>query len=125
MSHNDSTSVADGTTVIGGPMSNVGDMSYMNDSFPKKPSTYGKSSSVPGPSSKNLFETADYFDTERPFFIPIGKDGLIVALQKLDVQLRNVSDILCVVACAVLTLYSPDEPIFCQRRYGNLLCSIR
>ncbi|KAF7440815.1 hypothetical protein PC9H_001163 [Pleurotus ostreatus] len=31
--------------------------------------------------------TADYMSTDRPFFVPIGKDGLIAALQKLDAQL--------------------------------------
>ena len=29
-------------------------------------------------------------EEERPFFVKIGKDGLIAALQKLDRQLRNV-----------------------------------
>lgn len=34
--------------------------------------------------------TADYMSTDRPFFVPIGKDGLIAALQKLDAQLIKV-----------------------------------
>lgn len=91
--HVDSMSAVDGTTVIGGPLSNIGDASYMGDSFPKKPSTHGKDNSPArhGSPPQNLFETAEYIDTERAFFIPIAKDGLIVALQKLDTQLKNVS----------------------------------
>ncbi len=36
------------------------------------------------------FITVDYTFEERPFFVPIGKDGILGALQKLDTQLRNV-----------------------------------
>jgi len=38
----------------------------------------------------NEFTTVDYTIEERPFFIPIGKDGVIGALEKLDRQLREV-----------------------------------
>ncbi|PCH35160.1 hypothetical protein WOLCODRAFT_80178 [Wolfiporia cocos MD-104 SS10] len=31
----------------------------------------------------------EYAMSDRPFFVPIGKDGLIAALQKLDTQLKN------------------------------------
>lgn len=36
------------------------------------------------------FISVDYTFEERPFFVPIGKDGILGALEKLDRQLRNV-----------------------------------
>lgn len=39
----------------------------------------------------NFATAVDYMEEERPFFVKIGKDGLIAALQKLDRQLRAVS----------------------------------
>lgn len=90
----DSADAVDGTTVIGGALSNVGDSAYLSESFSKKPSN-GKGIQMPIPEtdthSRGFFETAEYMDTDRSFFITIGKDGLIAALQKLDTQLRNVS----------------------------------
>ena len=41
----------------------------------------------------NFATAVDYMEEERPFFVKIGKDGLIAALQKLDGQLRNVRTI--------------------------------
>ena len=38
----------------------------------------------------NFAAAVDYMEEERPFFVKIGKDGLIGALQKLDRQLRSV-----------------------------------
>ena len=92
MSHHpagDSLSAVDGTTVYGGGTSNIGDTSYL---YEKKPYT-GKAAHSPVLPThiEAPFETAEYMNTERPFFVAIGKDGLIAALQKLDTQLRNVS----------------------------------
>ena len=56
------------------------------------------------PKNSNFVETADYLKTDRPFFVSIGKDGLIAALQKLDGQLQNVS-IDYVLLYAWLTIY--------------------
>ncbi|TFK87557.1 hypothetical protein K466DRAFT_586278 [Polyporus arcularius HHB13444] len=39
-------------------------------------------------SAANFATAVDYMEEERPFFVKIGKDGLIAALQKLDQQLR-------------------------------------
>lgn len=39
----------------------------------------------------NFVKTADYMEGDRPFFVAIGKAGLIAALQQLDKQLRDVS----------------------------------
>jgi len=44
-----------------------------------------------GKAKASQFVTADYELEDRPFFIPIGKDGLVAALQKLDKQLVDVS----------------------------------
>ncbi|EJF56795.1 hypothetical protein BD309DRAFT_926774 [Dichomitus squalens] len=40
-------------------------------------------------SAANFVTAVDYMEEDRPFFVKIGKDGLIGALQKLDGQLRN------------------------------------
>jgi hypothetical protein len=40
--------------------------------------------------SQNDFITLDYGIEERPFLIPIGSDGVIGALSKLDDQLKQV-----------------------------------
>ncbi|KAJ3504254.1 hypothetical protein NLJ89_g8032 [Agrocybe chaxingu] len=54
-----------------------------------KPSARFASTSARGKSAVPLeeFTTTDYTLKERPFFIPIGKDGVIGALEKLDKQL--------------------------------------
>ena len=41
-------------------------------------------------SVQNDFITLDYAIEERPFFIPIGSEGVIGALSKLDNQLQQV-----------------------------------
>ena len=89
----DSTSVGDNTTVVGGPMSHMGDPTYLSDTYPRKPSASGKGVHLAHHDMppRTFLETNEYMDTERPFFVTVGKDGLISALQKLDVQLRNVS----------------------------------
>ncbi|KAF9264903.1 hypothetical protein L218DRAFT_212872 [Marasmius fiardii PR-910] len=83
-----STSVADASTVVGDR-----DVGLMND-FHKSGTHLGVPSShkslgkrkTPLPSE---FATLDYALEDRPFFIPIGKDGVIAALQKLDKQLKQ------------------------------------
>lgn len=47
--------------------------------------THGKNRS-----DRSDFITLDYTLTERPFFIPIGRGGVIAALDKLDKQLLQV-----------------------------------
>ena len=51
----------------------------------KQRATNSKSRSV-----QNDFITVDYTVEERPFFIPIGSEGVIGALSKLDNQLQQV-----------------------------------
>ncbi|KAF9533426.1 hypothetical protein CPB83DRAFT_845240 [Crepidotus variabilis] len=64
----------------------VGDLPTKSSLKDVKPTSYVKA----GPSTPiaSDFITTDYALEERPFFIPIGRGGLIAALEKLDVQLR-------------------------------------
>lgn len=32
----------------------------------------------------------DYMDENRPYFVKVGKDGVLPAIQKLDLEMRNV-----------------------------------
>ncbi|KAI0337416.1 hypothetical protein BDW22DRAFT_1339914 [Trametopsis cervina] len=81
----------DGSTVVGGPLSHIGDAEYLNDGrsnhSPKKPLP-GKAG-FGAPVIPHFGETADYMESDRQFFVSIGKDGLISALNKLDEQLRR------------------------------------
>ncbi|KAF7359523.1 Band 7 domain-containing protein [Mycena sanguinolenta] len=54
--------------------------------------TNGKNPSAPAPHIPSVgkpfsFTTDDYLKEQRPFYVPIGKGGLIAALEKLDQQL--------------------------------------
>ncbi|CAL1698843.1 unnamed protein product [Somion occarium] len=84
----DARSVGDATTVVGGPSSVRGpdSNSYENGKSGNNPKK--AAFSVP-PASSTFVQTVDYLEEERPFFVKIGKDGLIAALQKLDRQLKN------------------------------------
>ena len=74
----------------------VGDTSYLkpvnetsfdhSTKYKQRHATHSKSRSV-----QNDFITLDYTIEERPFFIPIGSDGVIGALTKLDNQLQQVT----------------------------------
>lgn len=74
----------------------VGDPTYRNngDEFTKSASLKAqpiRRANIHGKSPEAVSEfnaTMDY--EERPFFVPIGKDGVISALEKLDKQLLQV-----------------------------------
>lgn len=85
----DSRSIADNTTVVGGPLSTIGDNDRVDPKITKATPRYGQPSSH-NTASRPIADTPDYMETDRPFFIKIGKDGLNAALQKLDKQLQNV-----------------------------------
>uniref|UniRef100_A0A0W0FUK5 Band 7 domain-containing protein n=1 Tax=Moniliophthora roreri TaxID=221103 RepID=A0A0W0FUK5_MONRR len=76
------SSVAEGSTV-------VGDRDFSLVSEPTK--SHGSSPAQKGVGKRKAtsteFVSSDYTLDERPFFIPIGKNGLVEALQKLDKQL--------------------------------------
>lgn len=82
------SSFGEGTTIVDGTTS-VPPPSHYHQ-------TNGKARFAEGPekpqgsSSANFAAAVDYMEEERLFFVKIGKDGLIAALQKLDRQLRAV-----------------------------------
>ena len=90
----ESPSIMDNTTVVGGALSNIGETEYLREPFNSNKMSRSEPDGKPSIGakvvSKNLRHTPDYLDTDRPFFIKIGKDGLISALQKLDKQLQQV-----------------------------------
>lgn len=88
-----SRSIADNTTVVGGPSSVVNgkDLSHHQYDFLKSDPAESSNSQRPEKRATNDFgRTVDYTMEDRQFFCPIGHDGLIGALQKLDRQLQNV-----------------------------------
>jgi hypothetical protein len=90
----DATSIADNTTIVAGPSSIVNrkDLSHHQHDFMKPEKA--TSSSTQGPDMKTTHDfgrTADFSMADRQFFVTIGHDGLIGALQKLDRELQNVS----------------------------------
>ncbi|OAX33721.1 hypothetical protein K503DRAFT_869371 [Rhizopogon vinicolor AM-OR11-026] len=85
----DSISIADNTTVVGGPSS----VANRKDLLKRERIDEYDSSSADYPKKVPLHEfsrNTDYAMQERPFFVPIStKDGVIAALKKIDVQLRS------------------------------------
>lgn len=83
------------TTVIGGGASDIG--SNYDDGFVSKKSPIAETAGI-GASPKRvriplMTQDANNVALERPFFVTIGKDGVLPALQKLDEQLSKVSRI--------------------------------
>jgi hypothetical protein len=90
----DATSITDNTTVVAGPSSAVNrkDLSHHQYDFVKPEHAPSSSTQAPYPKAQNEFgRTADLTMADRQFFVTIGHDGLIGALQKLDRELQNVS----------------------------------
>jgi hypothetical protein len=79
----------EGSTVIEEPIFNRDEGSSTKN--PIKAPTFA-SAGIPRERLSD-FTTTDYTLQERPFFVPIGKGGILTALQKLDGQLLNVSGI--------------------------------
>jgi len=89
-----SFSVGDNSTVVGDATVRK---DPREDLFLKEEPRGGKAKQK----SVNDFVTADDYTLEdRPFFVTIGKDGLIGALQKLDKQLVDVR-ISCTISCSL------------------------
>jgi hypothetical protein len=92
-----STIFGDNSTVVGDAVHNVNVGLKPQASFskyreaspgPKRAGDgYGKSTQKIG---NDFVATVDYTVEERPFFVPIGKAGVIAALEKLDRQLVQV-----------------------------------
>ncbi|KAH8082803.1 hypothetical protein BXZ70DRAFT_958695 [Cristinia sonorae] len=88
----DGLSVGDATTVVNGHGSVYDSGDNKRSSGEPGPSykiNHGNHPEIPMPHAAKLTPTPDYTLTERPFFVLIGKDGLIGALNKLDRQLQN------------------------------------
>lgn len=108
----------DADTVIGGPSYPVKHRGLkksdpIDESFDSTNSTHPRK----GVSLHDFSKTADYALEERPFFVPVGKDGIIVALEKIDRQLRNVSTRdLYIILLFIPSTYSPGGQASCQTR---------
>ncbi|KAF8588595.1 hypothetical protein K439DRAFT_1629599 [Ramaria rubella] len=93
MAPSDSRSVAGATTVVGEPGTTGKEFGAHFDGVGATTSFDGtlKAAALPGPRRRTepFVIAADYTDETRPYFIKIGKDGVIPALQKLDVEMRN------------------------------------
>ncbi|KAI0084082.1 band 7 domain-containing protein [Irpex rosettiformis] len=82
------------TTVVGGPLSHIGEIDYQKDKRPSsthKPVITSTRAGFSSAASQPFGESADYLEQELPFCVSIGKDGLIAALGKLDEQLRRAN----------------------------------
>lgn len=88
----DGSSVADSNTVVNGPQSALGAKDYLSHehdfSIKELNDTRGSHTSKAKIPS-NFLTLPEHTLGDRPFFVFIGKDGLIAALQKLDLQLKN------------------------------------
>lgn len=62
------------------------------------------------------FTTTDYALHDRPFFVPIGKQGVIAALEKLDQQLQAVMHSHPSNACFISFFIRREEAGFFPRR---------
>ena len=91
----DTFNFADGATVVAGPVSIANHKELSRErshDFPAKPYSVAvvdglsKAKTVSG----NDFSKADFAIEDRPFCVPVGKDGITAALQKLDKQLQQV-----------------------------------
>lgn len=88
----------DGATVVAGPASVANRKELLRergDDFPAKPYFPIANGTSKAKTVGHAFSTSlDYAIEDRPFFVPIGKDGVTAALQKLDKQLQQVCNIL-------------------------------
>ena len=106
----------------------VGDTSYLkrvDETSPNRDfdhSTKHKhrhATNIKSRSVQNDFITLDYTIEERPFFIPIGPEGVIGALTKLDNQLQQVTymNIMEFVYLLFAQLSRQEREDFCQGKF--------
>ena len=88
-----STTYGNGSTVVG-DLDNV---------HLKHPETSKEARRPHHSTQSNFVDNVDYALKERAFFVPIGKDGVIGALEKLDHQLVEVN-LLCQTLSTRLTI---------------------
>jgi regulator of protease activity HflC (stomatin/prohibitin superfamily) len=80
----------DNSTVVGDPVYKQSEETMSKGTYsPGKHHMHGVTGVHSGKARMSEFTTVDYTVEERPFFVPIGKDGVIAALEKLDRQLQD------------------------------------
>ncbi|KAF5365772.1 hypothetical protein D9758_003153 [Tetrapyrgos nigripes] len=86
-----STHFGDSSTVVGDrTVVEDRDATFRNDFGPvKEDASHAGSKRASKERALNTFVTTGHTLEDRPFFVPIGKDGLVAALQKLDKQLKD------------------------------------
>ncbi|KIM48886.1 hypothetical protein M413DRAFT_438059 [Hebeloma cylindrosporum] len=82
-----SSNFGDNSTVVGDLSYKRQDETFSKEPSPHKPSTSRTGVTSKGPMHNEFTSSTDYTLEERPFFIPITKDGVIAALNKLNKQL--------------------------------------
>jgi hypothetical protein len=89
----DATSIADNTTVVAGPSSAVNrkDLVHHQYDFLKPENTSSFGAQAEKKPQHDFGRAEGLAVADRQFFVTIGHDGLISALQKLDRELQNVS----------------------------------
>jgi hypothetical protein len=83
----DTFNFEDNTTVVGGSSLTKYKPTESID-FPRSAQQVGNAKNRHG--EHDFVTSSDYMLEERPYFVRIGKDGLIGALQRLDKQLQKV-----------------------------------
>jgi hypothetical protein len=87
-SHFGDASTVVGDAPYGGPYKR--DETSAKDDYPVKPPRSPiRQVNTGTPQARNAFTMMDYTLEDRPFFVKIGKDGVIGALEKLDHQLQD------------------------------------
>jgi hypothetical protein len=89
------SSVYDDATVVGGPSRNLYDQG--SKSSPDKDRIDSMKPSSGRKPTIGLVDVSDYMQESRSFIVPIGKDGLVAAIAKLDKQLQEVNTFHCCV----------------------------
>lgn len=84
------TNFGDNSTVVGEPPYKRQDDAYGKHTPPPTRAQTSTQGFTGQEARLSEFTTVDYTIEERPFFIPIGKNGVIEALEKLDRQLVEV-----------------------------------
>ena len=86
-----STTAGDNTTVVAGPSESGGKRrAYLSDEHSVSDTTKHEKHTTEKQIPNDFVRAADYALEDRQFFVVIGHDGLIGALQKLDKQLLQV-----------------------------------
>ena len=115
-----SSNFGDYSTVVGDPVDRrADDIPSKASSSPVKAHT-SRFQTNTGKSRMSEFTTVDYTIQDRPFFVPIGKDGVIAALEKLDSQLLGVGSWHTAIHCVVYLLSGRKDSFAFQEEANRL-----